>query len=116
MGVRPRKQLRCYARHLQHYLRPSGAAPGRLVQLLVAGWFRKNIRILSMKPNAGLADLESLMGSALRPVIDGPHPWRDAPRLLRHFGDGKHLGKVVLEFENAATARNKAAHLSTGHA
>lgn len=93
-----------------------GGSPGRLIQLLVAGWFRKDIRILAMKTNAGLADLDPLMGSTLRPVIDGPHPWRDAPRLMRYFGDGQHLGKVVLEFDNPVNEEVKASHLPAGHA
>ena len=93
-----------------------GGTPGQLIQLLVAGWFRKNIRILAMKTNAGLAELEPMMGSALRPVIDGPHPWLDAPRLMRYFGDGKHFGKVVLEFGHPTSGDHKASHLPSGHA
>ncbi len=93
-----------------------GGAPGRLIQLLVGGWFRKDIRILAMRTNTGLAELEPLLGSTLRPVIDGPHPWRDAARLMRYFGDGKHLGKVVLEFGHPTSGDHKASHLPSGHA
>ena len=76
-----------------------GGDPGRLIELLFARWFgRKNMHILALKSNKNLDELAPLLSSgALKPVIDGPYPLSDAPRLVRYFGEGKHTGKVVIE-------------------
>ena len=76
-----------------------GGDPGRLIALLFARWFgRKNMHILALKSNKNLDELAPLLSSgALKPVIDGPYPLSDAPRLVRYFGEGKHTGKVVIE-------------------
>ena len=75
-----------------------GGDPGRLIELLFARWFgRKNMHILALKSNKNLDELAPLLSSgALKPVIDGPHPSSDAPRLIRYFGEGRHTGKVVM--------------------
>lgn len=82
------------------YVTIGGSVP-RLLQLLAASWFRKDIRILAVKANAGLAEVYALPGPLIRPVIDGPYPLQDAPRLIRYFGEGKHVGKVVLQMDSA---------------
>jgi NADPH:quinone reductase-like Zn-dependent oxidoreductase len=76
-----------------------GGDPGRLIALLFARWFgRKDMHILALKSNKNLDDLAPLLSSgALKPLIDGPYPLSDAPRLIRYFGEGRHTGKVVME-------------------
>lgn len=75
-----------------------GGDPGRLIALLFARWFgRSNMRILSLKSNKDLDELAPMLSSGeLKPVIDGPYPLSDAPRLIRYFGEGRHTGKVVM--------------------
>lgn len=75
-----------------------GGDPGRLIALLFARWFgRSNMRILALKSNKDLDELAPTLSSGtLKPVIDGPYPLSDAPRLIRYFGEGRHTGKVVM--------------------
>jgi NADPH:quinone reductase-like Zn-dependent oxidoreductase len=75
-----------------------GGDPGRLIALLIGRWFgRSNMQILALKSNKNLDDLAPLLSSgALKAVIDGPYTLEDAPRLVRYFGEGKHIGKVVM--------------------
>ena len=75
-----------------------GGDPVRLIQILIARLIgRKNMRILALKPNKGLAELHPLLAQGLHPILDGPHRLEDIPRLIRYFGEGKHFGKVVVE-------------------
>lgn len=93
------------ARELARALSPSGryvtvgGDPGRLIALMFARWFgSKRMHILMLKSNKNLDELAPLLSSgALKPVIDGPYPLREAPRLIRRFGEGLHTGKVVME-------------------
>ncbi|MEM6255988.1 MAG: zinc-binding dehydrogenase [Cyanobacteria bacterium P01_D01_bin.156] len=32
----------------------------------------------------------------LKPIIDGPYPLNEVPRLIQYFGAGQHQGKVVI--------------------
>jgi NADPH:quinone reductase-like Zn-dependent oxidoreductase len=71
-----------------------GGEPALLFRFLFTG---KRFRILAIKTNNGLADLQPLLAKGVRPVIDGPYPLEDVPRLIRYFGEGRHFGKVVVE-------------------
>lgn len=75
-----------------------GGDPGRLIALLLARFFgRRNMHIVALKANKDLDALAPLIGNgALKPSIDGPYPLEDAPRLVRYFGQGRHVGKVVM--------------------
>jgi len=57
----------------------------------------KTIRLIGLKPNRNLPDLnEQFNAGRLVPVIDGPYALEDARAAFQHFGDGKHLGKVII--------------------
>ncbi len=75
-----------------------GGDPGRLIAVLIARLFgRRNMYIVSLKLNKNLDMLSPLISNGtLKPVIDGPYPLEDAPRLIRYFGEGRHTGKVVM--------------------
>ncbi len=82
-----------------------GGDPGRLIALLFARWFgrlfhwggTKRMHILALKSNKNLDELAPLLSSgALKPVIDGPNAFHELPRLIRRFGEGLHMGKVVV--------------------
>jgi NADPH:quinone reductase-like Zn-dependent oxidoreductase len=58
---------------------------------------KKNVHLLALKPNEGMNDINALYDrGALKPVIDGPYDFNDLPKAIQHFGDGRHLGKVVV--------------------
>ena len=92
-------------------LRPNGAyvtvggSMARLFQALLLGpwiWMtkRKSIRIVALKPNKGLAYMKELVEARqVVPVIDGPYTLSEVPEAFRHFGDGRHKGKVVITLE-----------------
>ena len=79
-----------------------GGDTKRLLQaVLVAPFIRmsgkKNVRVLGLKPNIGMDRINDLYDrGALKPVIDGPYDFNDLPTAIQHFGDGRHLGKVVI--------------------
>lgn len=75
-----------------------GGDPGRLIVVLFARLLgRKDFRIVALKSNKNLDTLAPLLSNGtLKPVVDGPYPLSDAPRLVRYFGEGKHTGKVVM--------------------
>ena len=80
-----------------------GGDPGRLIAVLFARLFgRRSMHILALKSNKNLDALAPLIGNGtLKPVIEGPYALEDAPRLVRHFGEGRHTGKVVMEVGGA---------------
>lgn len=78
-----------------------GGDPGRLIVVLFARLLgRKNMLIVALKSNKNLDALAPLLSNGtLKPVVDGPYPLSDAPRLVRYFGEGRHTGKVVMTVE-----------------
>lgn len=67
-------------------------------QLMVNPFSKKKFKILALKPNQGLERLEEYFEQGqLVPHLDGPHSYDDLPRLIRYFGEGRHVGKVVVE-------------------
>ena len=67
---------------------------GRIISLFT----RKKLSVLFHKPNRGLDQLSNLVEKGqLNPVIDGPHGFDEIPRLIQYLGEGKHLGKIVVE-------------------
>lgn len=75
-----------------------GGEPGRLIMLLFARWLgRRNLNIVALKSNKNLDTLAPLLSNGtLKPMVDGPYPLSEAPRLVRYFGEGRHTGKVVM--------------------
>ncbi|SHG31815.1 NAD(P)-dependent alcohol dehydrogenase [Flagellimonas flava] len=60
----------------------------------------KRYQILSLKPNEGLEQIGELAAKGqLKCELDGPHDFEDLPKLIQYFGEGKHLGKVVVRTE-----------------
>lgn len=79
-----------------------GGSMARLFQALFLGpWIKmiskKNIRIVMLKQNKDLAYMNELFEAGkLVPVIDGHYELGDVPEAFRHFGEGRHKGKVVI--------------------
>jgi NADPH:quinone reductase-like Zn-dependent oxidoreductase len=94
-----------YARVLApegRYVTVGGLTPWLLQTLTLGPLVRrrsgKEVRVLALKPNRGMAYLnERIEAGDIEPVIDGPYRFEDLPWALRHFGEGHHKGKVVVE-------------------
>jgi NADPH:quinone reductase-like Zn-dependent oxidoreductase len=82
-----------------------GGSMARLFQALFLGpWIsmfsKKNIRIVALKPNKDLDYINELFEAGkVKSVIDGPYKFSEVPEAIRHFGEGKHKGKVVIAVE-----------------
>ncbi len=75
-----------------------GGRLNRLLQVyLVQKFGKKNMHVVALKPNKDLVQIGKLYESGkLKPEIDGPYTMPEIPKLLQYFGDGKHMGKVVV--------------------
>lgn len=84
-----------------------GGSMVRLLQALFLGpWIsrfsKKNIRIVALKPNKDLDYINELFEAGkIKSIIDGPYKFNKVPEAIRHFGEGKHKGKVVIAVENS---------------
>jgi NADPH:quinone reductase-like Zn-dependent oxidoreductase len=82
-----------------------GGSMARLAQALLARpWIslvhRNQLRIVMLKINKDLQTMIELFEAGnVTPVIDGPYPLDDLPAAFRRFGEGRHIGKVVLVSE-----------------
>ena len=82
-----------------------GGHVGRLMQLaLLKGMIKlftgKRLAIVALKPNKDLFRIHELHEEGkIKAVIDGPHAFKEIPRLLQFFGDGKHKGKIVISLD-----------------
>ena len=83
-----------------------GGSTARLFQALLLGpWIsmfsKKKIRIVGLKPNKDLDYMNELFEAGkVKPVIDGPYKLSEIPEAIRHFGEGNHKGKVVINMEH----------------
>jgi len=83
-----------------------GGSMGRLLQALLLGpWIsmirKKNIRIVGLKQNKDLDYMNELFEAGkVKPVIDGLYRFDEVPKAIRHFGEGAHIGKVVITVEH----------------
>jgi len=88
------------------YVTVGGSMPRLLQALLLGPWIsmtqNKTIRLLSLKPNKGLAYMNELFEAGkVAPVIDGPYTLREVPDAFRRFGEGRHIGKVVITMQQS---------------
>ncbi|MFC3880460.1 NAD(P)-dependent alcohol dehydrogenase [Algoriphagus namhaensis] len=80
-----------------------GGTVGVMLQFLFAGKIAelgsgKSLKILPLKTNQGLEKLnERYTNGTLKCTIDGPYPLAEAGKWIQYFGEGKHIGKVVLK-------------------
>ncbi len=82
-----------------------GGSMVRLLEVFLFGWLislftGKKLSVLALQPNKGLSQISELveMGQ-IRPVIDGPYAFDKIPELIQYFGEGKHLGKIVVKID-----------------
>lgn len=83
------------------YVVLGGSIARLLPALLLSPWNsrvrKKHIRVLMLKANVGLEHITELFEAGrIVPVIDGPYELSEVPEAFRHFGSGRHKGKVVI--------------------
>ena len=82
-----------------------GGSMARLLEIALLGslislFTGKKLSVLIHQPNRGLDQLSLLVEKGqLRPVVDGPYGFDQIPGLIQYFGEGRHLGKIVVEIE-----------------
>jgi len=80
-----------------------GGSMYRLVEIALLGslislFTGKKLSVLIHKPNKGLDQISKLVEKGqIRPVVDGPYGFDKIPELIQYFGEGRHLGKIVVE-------------------
>ena len=80
-----------------------GGSMVRLVEIALLGWLislftRKKLSVLIHQPNKGLDQISKLVEKGqIKPVVDGPYEFDKIPELIQYFGEGRHLGKIVVE-------------------
>ncbi len=97
--------------HYSRALKPGGlyvtvgGATARLLQVfslgpLVGMFGGKKFRVLALKPNKDLARVSHLYESGkIEPVIEGPFSLDKVPDAIHLFGEGRHIGKVIIEMD-----------------
>ena len=89
-----------------------GGSMYRLVEIVLLGslvslFTGKKLSVLSLQPNKGLDQLSKLVEKGqIRPVVDGPYRFDNIPELIQYFGEGKHLGKIVVEIDKQESNKN----------
>jgi len=71
-----------------------------LLGSLISLFTNKKLSVLIHKPNKGLDQISKLVEKGqIRPIVDGPCGFDKIPELIPYFGEGRHLGKIVVEIE-----------------
>ncbi|MEX2477556.1 MAG: NAD(P)-dependent alcohol dehydrogenase [Gracilimonas sp.] len=71
-----------------------------LLGSLISVFTGKKLKVLIHEPNKDLDQFSKLVEKGLiKPVVDGPYGFDKIPELIQYFGEGKHLGKIVVEIE-----------------
>ncbi len=75
----------------------------RLIQVLILKpWIsvfsNKRVHIVALKPNKDLEYINELFSAGkIKPVIDGPYKLGEVPGIIQYFGEGKHIGKIIIK-------------------
>ncbi|NBC26734.1 MAG: zinc-binding dehydrogenase [Bacteroidetes bacterium] len=83
----------------------AGGSMVRLLEIALFGWLislftGKKLSVLIHQPNKGLGQITELVEKGqVQPVVDGPYRFDRIPELIQYFGEGKHSGKVVVDFK-----------------
>ncbi|WP_297704228.1 NAD(P)-dependent alcohol dehydrogenase [uncultured Eudoraea sp.] len=75
----------------------------RLIQVLILKpWIsvfsKKRVHMVALKPNKDLEYINEIFDAGkIKPVIDGPYELNEIPGLIQYFGEGKHIGKIIIK-------------------
>ena len=90
-----------------------GGSPARILQLFFYKMFislfsDKRLIMVALKPNQSVENLLPWIEEGnLEVVLDGPYTLNDIPDRLEYFGQGKHLGKIVIQIQHNETTRKE---------
>jgi NADPH:quinone reductase-like Zn-dependent oxidoreductase len=71
-----------------------------VVGSLISLFTSKKLNVLILEPNKGLDQISKLVERGqIKPVVNGPYGFDKIPEMIQYFGEGKHLGKIVVEIE-----------------
>lgn len=78
-----------------------GGYLNRLLQLFITNKLgEKKVKMVGLKQNKDLDKIHELYASGnIKPIIDGPYPLNDVPKLISYFGNGLHKGKIIIGLE-----------------
>jgi len=82
-----------------------GGSMYRLLEIALLGslislFTGKKLKVLIHEPNKGLDRISELVEKGqIKPVVDGPYCFDKIPELIQYFGEGRHLGKIVVEIK-----------------
>ena len=105
LDTKSNRSLFKYARSLKENGRyvTVGGSMVRLIEIALLGslislFTRKKLSVLIHKPNKGLDQISKLVEKGqIQPVVDGPYGFDKIPESIQYFGEGRHLGKIVVE-------------------
>ena len=107
LDAKTNRSIFAYVRSLSaggQYITVGGNLSRLLQAVVLKRWILifsgKRVAIVSLKTNKNLAYIEDLFEkNQIKPNIDGPYKMSDIPELIRYFGEGRHTGKIVINFE-----------------
>jgi len=82
-----------------------GGSMVRVFGIALFGWLislftGKRLSVLIHDPNKRLDQITNLVEKGqIQPIVDGPYRFDKIPELIQYFGEGKHSGKVIVDFE-----------------
>lgn len=100
LDARTTRAPRSYTKSLKangKYVTVGGTIP-RLIQVLIARKLLKRpVYIVGLKANKDLDYINQLFEEGkIKPIVDGSFTLEETPQAIRHFGEAKHGGKVVV--------------------
>ncbi len=75
-----------------------GGQTGKFARVFLANILgNKKMNLLALKPNKDLDRINELYEQGkIKPIIDQPFRFEDAPKAVQYFGDARHSGKVLI--------------------
>lgn len=65
---------------------------------VITRFSKKITKVLMLKPNKGVNKFIELFNqNKITTQIDGPYSFNEIPRLIKYFGEAKHIGKVIVK-------------------
>ena len=84
------------------YVTIGGSTVRFLQALLVGKWIsktkKKNIRILGLEANRGLAEMKELLEAGkIKPIVEGPFALSEVPEAMRLYAEAQQKGRIVIK-------------------
>jgi NADPH:quinone reductase-like Zn-dependent oxidoreductase len=70
---------------------------------LISIFSKKRVKLLALKANKNLNTFNNLfITGKIKTVIDEPYAFEKIPWAFQRFGEGKHLGKIIITLAKVA--------------